>query len=899
MSTPPLSLEEGLIENHLFPLQVYSEDNFPHDPYLLKIWNACEKDRDDPTLQQDLEVKVTKKSKELGLSSLFSRHFRSASLIKSVPSNPSSVIHDAYQKHFSHLQKLCQSKLTAENNQIVLKFVEAVIFEHEKNPKTLTNLSEKIGQLIFLLDIDLQETLKCLDKTNLQKSLKKLDAKFSQVLADTQKNLDELYQAHLKTGLQNPDIARQIALPIEISRFLVTSLGSINSALIFRMIQEFIPETLPNRNYVASLRSGLHLLAHSDILRNHLESLAIPPDNHFKAHDLIRLSLKIPPQTKLTDQHAKQCMLAALLTHLRQGNSGSCFASFIAIEQQSMDLEHTCDDLTHLLKEGQLLRQVDQKSQSFPSLMCWGCEEYHRKILINAEGLLLNSPSKNAFLWEAPCFKTIVDQLGLPSPKEAIVTWLKSKKFPEEGLEITLETLINELGCKKTQEEIKNALFGVAALINQPLLRMWENSLAAMSEGRKGSILNSALSKSIEFLMRKSAKKKSVLIQFNASDIIQVIEKIIDERIHYLYDPTILLNHAKASDSHSTQGAFVLYDSINKADHTEWKRIDTCEKFKEFLSHLMDDILDKVNQKDLSELKEQIAEDLNLEKTMCSLLKAYHEENIIATSTQEGISSKHIRYTPWMTVVGNDPKMVMRVYQNEISFQAHSFIPESPTDLIYKITNLVRNLPQEKKENYLSKENSLTPCRIYGLHAFSLLMKHPSIMPYYYGQVDFKNYLENPDLKKFSSLEMTSLMKKAVIDYVCEKVEKNQRAELRAKLQELPQKIAIKEFRQLVHKTLNTFTLSSKTIQVVMHQIDVKIVESLPKPLREAWQNSIIHFADTNWQLGINDIHYGIGLNPGTGEIELMCVLDDGRVYEFLNQHQYLKAKTWEINLVG
>jgi hypothetical protein len=85
------------------------------------------------------------------------------------------------------------------------------------------------------------------------------------------------------------------------------------------------------------------------------------------------------------------------------------------------------------------------------------------------------------------------------------------------------------------------------------------------------------------------------------------------------------------------------------------------------------------------------------------------------------------------------------------------------------------------------------------------------------------------------------------------------------------------------------------SLSSVLLKIDKWIYEALPLKKRLEIDHSIIHIADSNWQEDIHDIHYGIGINPASGQIELMNVLDDGRVYKFLSQNSYLQFHTWQI----
>ena len=105
------------------------------------------------------------------------------------------------------------------------------------------------------------------------------------------------------------------------------------------------------------------------------------PFAHKVADQLIRDTLALPPNTSITDAHAKRAVLASWLCTLRQ-NVGSCFATAPAIivhtEQPSLFLK----DVNELLSTGSLKRTFGGIQYAVPLSSSWGAGDLRRPIII-------------------------------------------------------------------------------------------------------------------------------------------------------------------------------------------------------------------------------------------------------------------------------------------------------------------------------------------------------------------------------------------------------------------------------------------------------------------------------------------------------------------------------------
>lgn len=77
------------------------------------------------------------------------------------------------------------------------------------------------------------------------------------------------------------------------------------------------------------------------------------------AQSLIRNSLGLAPDAELTDADAKRAAMAALLTQVRQGAVGSCFATASAVRVQRNKPEQFLADMAAMLSTGMLKREIE------------------------------------------------------------------------------------------------------------------------------------------------------------------------------------------------------------------------------------------------------------------------------------------------------------------------------------------------------------------------------------------------------------------------------------------------------------------------------------------------------------------------------------------------------------
>ena len=153
----------------------------------------------------------------------------------------------------------------------------------------------------------------------------------------------------------------------------------------------------------------LQLLASTPELQRLLKSID-KPVSHKYADQIIRDSLALPPNTSITDAHARRAALAAWTCLLRQ-NVGSCFATAPAIVVQSEQPQQFLKDIADILGTGRLKRTFGGIEYTVPLSTSWGGGDLKRPIL---------SPTSQDFeeseLWKSPGLLAAFESIGLVNP---------------------------------------------------------------------------------------------------------------------------------------------------------------------------------------------------------------------------------------------------------------------------------------------------------------------------------------------------------------------------------------------------------------------------------------------------------------------------------------------------
>ena len=478
------------------------------------------------------------------------------------------------------------------------------------DPKKLHASRESMGKMIFLADRNADAAAALVNqKKPYAAILTDIDNAFCnevrKVVADIRSQADK----HTKFNLQDPDAVIAVQTPLAIAKTLMTSSGRLNSVLVDQIRHEFYNDKDDSKLMVheRDLLFTLNFLSENADMVTLLEAIQKPETPTLGSNNIIRISLKLPPDAITTDTHARTVVLAGLLSDMRQGSVGSCFATSICIMMINQLKMRVLEDFDTLITNDEIVRPDTSESNQteFVPVLEIGDDTCQQAIYVALDGTMYNAsqtggdPTKsNVMIWESPGLLSACRQLGIAPGNvnqtvldtvQAITT--SSNTAAGKPVQTSMEDIITAIATNQNkaltnlsdddkQERVNLGVTAFNAETNSLLLRCFESCVAATAEkGHDGFIRGRSISSTTGSLgngQTVSAKVQEVFR--NTMD--HAIQFRYAEKEHIAKDPN---SPATTGDGHSTAaGAFDLYRLIG-ANSRMAQKVGSPQEFNDFV----------------------------------------------------------------------------------------------------------------------------------------------------------------------------------------------------------------------------------------------------------------------------------------------------------------------------
>ncbi|MEC7840450.1 MAG: hypothetical protein VX777_10470 [Chlamydiota bacterium] len=773
---------------------------------------------------------------------------------------------------------------------------------------------ECFGKILFLLDVDPNAFKNELINNSDTEIISWVTSQFEHEIQNVINRLNHLKEVQSEAGLQSEVLSYQTALPYEIAQLLVKADGTINYFLC-PLITKLILKRDENNTHMKNLKRVLDLFESSSNIRDKVLRIKKPRSSKSLAAELIKAQVKKKYEDKVTDRDAKVTAVTACLSQMRQGPIGSCFATHFAIALLSSHIDQCLDDFYHLLYEGKLTRTIENVTKDFPFLMRMGNSNMEYNIKIDTQGQLLRGAEKGLFLWDCPGVIAACRAIDIKEPEKQIKLVLENMDSSNTGT-INLRTLLSELCANKVKANNLSPIFNVRlyaiahfaleSMTRNGLLSVWENSIAEMAEGKKdGMVMPAILFASRTPIVQRIIEKFE--ITNDQVKIVGSISNIFDRhflrRSHLHYDPDII-NDTIDPVHQSSEGGYVLYDKQGSNIPKCWKRIDNPKLYAEFIADVFSEAQDEVIRslsdsfntefvkKVIGELGEAILSSQYVFDTMISYYPKYKSEQDIVNNWEL------CRYTPWRTICGNRTERVREVYMEDDSKSVmRHFTPVSAEDVLIKILSMEKELSSREIVSYLKNPLQKTPV-FTPTHAFNLTLGAPSLFSYITSGATKKKWIyENitEPCTAIISADIDPAFQEEIIQFVSENlVSKDKKKEFLQRINSIPNNMSYPQFRTYILDLLRNvdghFIAEKETVE----EFDIKFCAFLPDSIKKGLAEKAVHFADTNWFRGVNDIHFCFLVSPCTGKLSIMEIQDDGMEIKPVKEY-WLLNQTWKV----
>ncbi len=792
------------------------------------------------------------------------------------------------QLYHVHQLLLTKEKFLQGSSKQIFSFAVHLAFSSKESTVPL------LGKLVTLLNEDPQNVL------NNGPNIEWIEKEFKKTIDKIKNDLKIHRNHHAAAALQNDKNAYYAKLALEISKILATDTRLINVGIIDYLIQEFtsLPEKAVNQELSLS-RALQHLLSQPN-LREKIALAQKPSSSKSPANLIIQATLALSPKTPCTDLHAMRTILAGFLSHLRQGRDGSCFSIPLSICLLKNQPEHCIDDFLELLSSGKLSRTINNMTCDFPFLVPLNEHHLQRNLTIDHFGII-QSDDETIEITKAPNFLASLKAIGGDESllMQTVQSFFKDVKKDQRTIRISIKDLLLEL----SKQAAANGSTGIGKLFLSaclafeteevnPLLSAWNNAIAGMAEADEGSMIRSAVVRTVKEILKT---------KFSTHDCKKQISKTLRqeliERIHLQYDPQIA-ETIRAHDQHSTEGAFVLYDKNHSTTPLSWVRIDNPQAFQSFIIRIIEESqkklkenFDKLLWKNIPATFEKLIKYAATTEFLLDCLNAYYPPNEDLILPLKNY--KDINFAPWVTKSGNNLNKVMQVYaQDEKILPLHYITPANGKELLNQLIDFCKH----RKE----KAPITSPVRIPGIHAFTLDFTHPSFISSWKEaiptEVWVQKHLIGPGTT-IANLTMDSSYRERVVQYLLNHCIhfKNKKAFLH-NMKEISKESTTKEFRdQLLQLILTLESEFYHSPSQLILQLDVSLIKEMSEIQKNQFKEHVIYIADSNWAENADDLHFCFLVNPGSGEIELWAATVEGGEFYPVKQAQWMGNHIWEI----
>lgn len=768
------------------------------------------------------------------------------------------------------------SNIDPELKHSINQFIASIVFEE--------NYEEIIGEIIFLLDRNPNKFFEVIQFENRDLAIEALDKEMEKKIHKLKGKLHLFYENHVKTGIQNAPICLQNYLCFEIANLLFTKKGRINFGIVPIIFASILSNQFPLLNYEYRIFYTLLLLENSVDFRRKIIELKLPTSPQSLSLSIIRIQVQKKRNEIITKRENRLTALTALMSHLRQGSVGSCFATQMANILLSSHLNQCIEDFSSILKSSKLTRTVGIIKKDFPFLLRIGDNDTSKSFFVHKEGKIFE---KEGFLWECPGIISACNVLEIDDPKITILYVLEKLNVEESQplLEICIDKLLLLLTEHQVEQNIFTeilkmkyfslAQFAFESQTRNGLLTAWENSLAEMAEGKEKSMIRPAVLNSIsrpfyrkiKFSIVKSLEDKQKIYSY-----FKLFYKNINDRLHLHYDPKISKNSELCKDT--TEGGYIIYDK-KKENINKWIRIDSPYQFSEFVKSVFSDtfsefintfsqIQDIQPQDYFEELLQFLGSKEYQNETMVTYYPSYLSEKDLIERWEE------FRYTPWRTLSGNFSEKVREVYmEDETLPTVLSLNPAKAKNLLNKLINFFCNLSMQEQNAFRKNSHKKIPV-ISQQHAFSLILGHPSFLNIIDSNLDFNKWYERKYrsiINKLNEIYVSLETQFYLINFISEKISIEDYISIN--------RYSHAELRNELVKCIKKSTLSEKEIYDLILKVDKEIFEKIPSSIKDSITKVAVHFADTNWR-HLSDIHFCCTINPCTNKFSILQINDDG-----------------------
>ena len=413
--------------------------------------------------------------------------------------------------------------------------------------------------------------------------VKEVHAQFAAALKRMIHSLHSFRNYEDRSGLEDASISFSMRLSREISIGLLTEGGKLNIGVIPYIKAALFPEGKKLRSYETIICRVLGQIDSS--WQPLLDGVVKPNPEASASESLIRADLNLNSHVPLTDLHAKQAVLAALLSHHSQGPMGDCFSVSLGMKLQDEFLKNALRQYGELIQYGSIGKLINGKSERFFFKNTISEGNLQKSITVDPTGKL----ASGMVLWSTPNFKFAFRAMGIDPPTKFVAAALKALGAVEGSIKTTPDAVIQAFAAASLSDFPKSSLQGqidagrYAFTVDNRVLRAFETTLAAMAEAKRSEYIRNHLLQSINTALQPTFNHlEGIYAAGPVAQFRDAMEHSILDRIRYVYNAAIQDIDVSRGGS-SISGGYELYDKHPMYSYQIGSRIETPYQFQQLI----------------------------------------------------------------------------------------------------------------------------------------------------------------------------------------------------------------------------------------------------------------------------------------------------------------------------
>lgn len=698
--------------------------------------------------------------------------------------------------------------------------------------------------------------------------------------------LDEYGQIQKQLKIQQPDIAYAMRKARTLAELLIQPDGILNYAIIPNAKMAFVPAQ--PQEYELQIQRVLDQLDAS--WQPFFDQIKAPLDPHSTGFLVLRSLFEFTPEEQIVDWHAKVAVLSALFAPYNQGSVGDCFAVNVVIRDHEEHLRHAAADYQSAIMNGYLQRSIDGQSDNFFFLPILADTDRDQPFTLSKDGYFSGT---QLTLFDAPGFSAARDLMGgCFLILSDVLHYLSFNS--KNSIRVTPSQIIHAIAQAVYAQDQSQTIatlqslgeYGFSSLTNHPVLRGVEAAFSSMAENRPHSSTRSNINAAVSQSMQSAWS--ALRAAPNAIAFQNIFNQTFNNSYRLLYNLNIPLAKP-AADGSSINGGFQLYERVPGSIEQLGTRVETPSDFLQLVINAISATATQINL-DTTNIVNYLNSYVQNPSFMQKVLWNYDPANKQVKDPVRNYLT--LNRTPMQSCDGDNPFEVININIGIEDTDQIYYTPSNAKDLLVWVLNLAKKAPQ-------SFCSMVSP-----QHAFNFAPHTEELRAFVQSRMTpdqwIKQTLITPGMQ-VATRPATALFQQNLTQRM-QQVLSSALPDLKGynaltkKLTKQP--LTVQQYAsQFLSGLIKLLHANADVANQLTVALDAEMLLSISSSDAALLGKSAIRFAETNWNVGTEDLYFCSYFNPRTMDVGFGVIEEDKMNLQPMDEAAWVNHLTWGVDI--